>query len=342
MSSISDTTALDANDILKNYGGLLNNDLSYISSINNDDTLNNTLPSKNSLYYDMDGMVNFLECRRNYFSVLSLNIQSLNSKFNELVGFIQILNNKSLHFDVICLQESWLSDEDDYKMFEISNYKLYKKNFERNCSIHGGLVIYVRDEIQVTKVECIMNKLTYEGLAITIRTQENKKIKLINIYRPPRDNFYEFINDYVPTIFNQLENINEVIITGDFNLNLLNVINNRKIGSFYDHMLNFHLFPTITFPTHFLENSCTLIDNIFTKLTPASQSLFSGILVSSMSDHFPTFISINLNLRKKQKPKFITKTVSNLNSLDELKEDTLIRKRVLFLERSTHVPSQQS
>ena len=39
MSSISDTTALDANDILKNYGGLLNNDLSYISSINNDDTL---------------------------------------------------------------------------------------------------------------------------------------------------------------------------------------------------------------------------------------------------------------------------------------------------------------
>ena len=40
-----------------------------------------------------------------------------------------------------------------------------------------------------------------------------------------------------------------------------------------------------------------------------------------MSDHFPTFISINLNLRKKQKPKFITKTVSNLNSLDDLKEE---------------------
>ena len=206
-------------------------------------------------------------------------------------------------------------------MFEINNYKLYKKDFERNCSTHGGLIIYVRDEIHVTKIDRIMSKLTYEGLAITIRTQENKKIKVINIYRPPRDNFDEFINDYVPTIFNQLENVNEIIVTGDFNLNLLNILNNRKIGSFYDHMLNFHLFPTITFPTHILENSCTLIDNIFTKLTPASQSLCSGILISSMSDHFPTFISINLNLRKQQKPKFITKTVSNLHSLDDLKAD---------------------
>ena len=313
--------ALDANDILKNHGGLINNDLIYISNLNADQFEQNTMSTKQSLYYDIDGIVSFLKGQKNNFSVLSLNIQSLNSKFNELCSFIQILNNNSVYFDVICLQESWLSDKDNYNIFKINDYNLYKKDFEENCSTHGGLVVYIRKEICVSKVEPIFNKYTYEGMVVTVKTQNNKKVKLINIYRPPRDSFDDFINDYIPTISDKIKDANEVIITGDFNINLLNIMNSRKTCSFYDHMLNFHLFPAITFPTHFLDKTCTLIDNIFTKFATASQSLRSGILVSSISDHFPTFISINLNLMKLPKPKFIMSTMSDLNSLDNLKTE---------------------
>ena len=83
-------------------------------------------------------------------------------------------------------------------------------------------------------------------------------------------------------------------------------------------MLNLHLIPKITFPTHFLDKTCTLIDNIFSKVSPASQSLESGILVSNISDHYPTFISINLNLIKFRQPKFTTIKISNPDSINNI------------------------
>ena len=199
-------------------------------------------------------MTNFLTYHKNNISVLSWNIQSLNSKFNEFTGLIQLLEDKSLHFDVICLQESWLSEEDNYNLFKIDNYSCYKKDIENDCSSHGGLVIYVRNEIHVNKTEIIHDKRTYEGIAITIKTVENKKVKIINIYRPPRETFDEFINNFVPTISDQIKNTNEVIVAGDFNLNLLN-LNNRKIYIHFDHMLNLQLIPKFTFPTHFLDKT---------------------------------------------------------------------------------------
>ena len=175
----------------------------------------------------------------------------------------------------------------------------------------------MRNEIHVNKTEIIHDKRTYEGIAITIKTAENKKVKIINIYRPPRETFDEFINNFVPTISDQIKNTNEVIVAGDFNLNLLN-LNNRKIYNYFDHMLNLHLIPKITFPTHFLDKTCTLIDNIFSKVSPASQSLESGILVSNISDHYPTFISINLNLIKLRQPKFTTIKMSNPDSINNV------------------------
>ena len=62
-----DTAALNANEILKNYGGLLNNDFIHISNLNADDNEQNTLSPKQSLYYDMDGIENFLKIQKIIF-----------------------------------------------------------------------------------------------------------------------------------------------------------------------------------------------------------------------------------------------------------------------------------
>ena len=257
----------------------------------------------------------------NNITVLSVNIQSLNSKFNQLLGLIEILQDKSLNFDVICLQESWLSEDDNYNLFNIGGYNLYKKHLEVDCSSHGGLIVYVRNSLSVTKVECITNRHTYEGISLKIKTQTNKYFKIVNIYRPPRNNYDEFIGDFIPTLAEQIKDCNEAIVTGDFNLNLLTLSNNRNTASFFDNMLNLHLFPKITFPTHFLEKSCSLIDNIFTKLSSCSQYVQTGILFSNLSDHLPTFISINAKVNKNQRPKFVTAHMSSPNSYVQLKSE---------------------
>ena len=51
--------------------------------------------------------------------------------------------------------------------------------------------------------------------------------------------------------------ISEIIITGDFNLNLLNPQTARKINSI---CTKFSFFKFITHPTHFTEHSSSLID----------------------------------------------------------------------------------
>ena len=51
------------------------------------------------------------------FCILSLNIQSLNAKFDELVILLHSLTN--CKFSAICIQETWLTDKSDLSLFKI-------------------------------------------------------------------------------------------------------------------------------------------------------------------------------------------------------------------------------
>jgi hypothetical protein len=58
-----------------------------------------------SKYYDVESMANL--SLNGHSLYLSLNIQSLNSKFEELQHFITELRQKNVNIDVIALQETW-------------------------------------------------------------------------------------------------------------------------------------------------------------------------------------------------------------------------------------------
>ena len=77
------------------------------------------------------------------FSVLSLNIQSLNSKFDALLAILSELNGNNIKIDAICLQETWLSTDQDASIFNIPGYQLI--TLGKKCSTHSGLAIYLSD-----------------------------------------------------------------------------------------------------------------------------------------------------------------------------------------------------
>ena len=98
-----------------NNTGLLslesNNDLDFrfqYEALYNDENLyedpysNINLCSK---FYDMDSVLNLSANGHSLY--LSLNIQSLNSKFDEFQQFITELQQKNVNIDVIALQETW-------------------------------------------------------------------------------------------------------------------------------------------------------------------------------------------------------------------------------------------
>ena len=57
------------------------------------------------------------------------------------VTFVNDLSGKGIGFSGICLQESWLSKEEDVNSFKIPNYNIIHHG--KTCSGHGGLIIYL-------------------------------------------------------------------------------------------------------------------------------------------------------------------------------------------------------
>ena len=86
--------------------------------------------------------------------------------------------------------------------------------------------------------------------------------------------------------------ISNIIVTGDFNLNVLNTHTSNKIS---DICTQFSLYQTITEPTHFTEHSSSLIDVVFT--SDNSNILYSGVaepfLHQDIRYHCPYMVSVN-------------------------------------------------
>ena len=54
-------------------------------------------------------------------SVYSQQTESLNSKYDELIVYIEELRIINFKYSVICLQETWLSENDDLSPFHCKN-----------------------------------------------------------------------------------------------------------------------------------------------------------------------------------------------------------------------------
>ena len=125
----------------------------------------------------------------------------------------------------MCLQGSWLEKDTDIPHLQIKGYTCIPQ-----CSSVGqksGLITYLNDRYTY-KIKINHDASTlWEGQFLEISGNGlNKRIILGNIYRRPRDlieNYNIYIND-LSTILRSLEHLNsEILLMGDFNINLLKV-----------------------------------------------------------------------------------------------------------------------
>lgn len=144
-----------------------------------------------------------------HLSVISWNIRGMKTnhsiKCNQLQNFI---DNSPTKYDVICIQETKLSDKKEPFRFKGYQKPINKKTITNAA---GGLCIYVRNNLPFTEKQINPYKEA-EAIAITLFGQKDP----ITIY-----NYY--VNKHTgntrktfETIFNNLGK--NTIITGDFNL----------------------------------------------------------------------------------------------------------------------------
>ena len=82
-----------------------------------------------------------------------------------------------------------------------------------------------------------------------------------------------------------------MIVVGDTNINLLKNNTHQHTNTYTENLFSQGYIPTITLPTRLHNNTATLIDHIFLKYN--GQSSTSGIITTSLSDHFSTFLITN-------------------------------------------------
>ncbi|XP_065642572.1 uncharacterized protein LOC136074196 [Hydra vulgaris] len=235
----------------------------------------------NSNYFDIEEVSNLMNASQMLFSTLTLNIRSMNKNFE---SFKSMLKNINSEFTVICLIETWCRNEKNN--FQIPGYKAIHQT--RGGGIGGGVCIFVHDSIHFQKIEILSTQNTdFEFLTIELLNHNNQKNILITaLYRPPCGNkksFLKHLKCYLKKIKHK-----QIYITGDYNLNLLNVKTDSDVKRFSNTLFQYNIIPLINKPTRVTLQTESLIDNIFTN-NFTTCNIQSGIIKSDISDHFPIF-----------------------------------------------------
>ena len=189
-----------------------------------------------SRYKDMSEIQSIFQNNYSEFLILTLNIQSVNAKFNNLYPIINNLASQGLYFGAICLQETWTSNDSDLSLLQLPGYQLIHQGSK--CTKHGGLIIYLTENYSYKIRNLYNGSNIWEGLFIDINGGNLcRTFTMGNIYRPPRDNnnninIQQFISELSPIIeILQSENTFAAIV-GDFNINLLQISERKNLANF--------------------------------------------------------------------------------------------------------------
>ena len=226
---------------------------------------------------------------------LSRHLSFVHHNVQSIVPKLDMILAEFFDFDVLAFTETWLNPNITSDDISLISYH-HPERKDRVVDNHGGVIVYIKDSIHYVRrrdlepngVECIWVELTLR----------QKHVLFGVFYRPPSADalYFSSIEDSIHLAVDT--GINDIIITGDFNYNMLNAHTSNKIKSICEQ---FSLTQTIDNPTHFTEHSSSLIDIILTN--NETNMVYSGVrdpfLNQEIRFHCPVFGILNFT-----KPKF--------------------------------------
>ena len=231
---------------MNRYGGRIKNDLNMVlNHIGEDDPID-LISYPESKYVDIDGLKYYLTSN-NDFTILSINIQSINAKYNELLILMNELTSAGHTLDALYIQETWLSDNDDTSPFRINNFNLIPQG--KQVTAHGGLAIYLHEKYKHIPVNLNLAFTSWEYQCIEVFGGDLKnKITICNIYRPSKESdcnrIYKIFLKEFTEIMVQLSQIkHDCAVLGDFNIDLLKINKNKTFSDFFDMIVGFSFIP---------------------------------------------------------------------------------------------------
>ena len=223
-----------------------------------------------------------------HLSFVHYNVQSIKSK-------LDILASELSEFDILAFSETWLSATTPSSDLYLPSFKPPERK-DRLGDNYGGVMLYVKQSLYYRRRRDL-EPIGLECLWIELILKQ-KHVLFGLFYRPPNSDslYYNSIEDSLHLAIDT--GISDIIITGDFNFNLLNEETARKITSL---CAQFSLSQCINDYTHYTEHSSTLIDILL--VSNNKHLIASGVaepfLEQDIRFHCPIFGIFNF-----AKPKF--------------------------------------
>ena len=244
------------------------------------------------------------------FIVLQLNVRSLLSHQSDLRNLLHELDRRNSTVDILLLCETFLNKKTE-RMVNIPGYTLLCNSCL--CNKGGGTCILVCSNIKYNKHKDlevnVERKLEITYIEVTAKS--GQKFRIGSLYRAPNTNpepFSSHVHNIADTVHAKKGN-KSLILGMDHNMDLLMSACHHATSNFLDGLVNREIYPTITRPTHIMQTSVTLIDNVFVS-KDLHKSFDSGIL-SDISDHFLSLVLLKQNkLTNKEPLEFLSRNLT--------------------------------
>ena len=246
--------------------------------------------------------------------VAHLNVRSMVNKWDNVkANFI----DSNIH--ILSFSESWLHQLLPDNLFQLGNNYTLLRN-DRNWNDEndpnsppkkgGGVCTYVKNTLNYSETSYShMNRSCkdLESQWISINQKPNKTILIGNCYRPPQGN----IENCIDTLEEQLTNLDlskvEIIITGDFNIDITGK-NNESAKKFLSMMKDFGIRQLINEPTRYSSNKNSCLDLMFTNSDIIAKV---GVSNLNLSDHQLVMLTRKKLKTIKQKCSFVGRSYRN-------------------------------
>lgn len=264
-------------------------------------------------YYTINEFYEQIENKSELFSLISYNIRSLKNKSTDFPELIKSISGKAFIPSIICLQEVWGGGD----AVTLDGYHPFAFRERGNGRRGGGVGAFVKNNLRFEIIQ-ELSKIgnLYESIFIKVFSKNDKYRIIGNFYRIPGTNLSDFNNE-IENILSLLhsslnyKNAEEILICGDFNIDLMKHLSHAQSGNFLSIMLASSFLPVISIPTRVNDQNASLIDNIFTN--KRHNDFKGGVILSNLSDHMPC---IRLSVRaaaKTQLTKSYTRNLSKRN-----------------------------
>ena len=196
-----------------------------IPHLSNSDPESNT-PSKVNFNYEISS------CSNKAFSLLNCNIRSIQANFDNLM---QLLNDLNYLFYIISLLETWLNRSNE----QISNLDLLGYSFlsQPTAQRAGRVGMYINNGIQYS-VRHYLTSSTDESEMLWVEIESDLTSNMICgvVYQHPSSNLETFLNNFYSVIGKINQKRKLCLVSGDFNINLLN-FNKHPLTKYFINIL---------------------------------------------------------------------------------------------------------